>query len=476
MSPRTALLLEQLVSTRTMQRLQDNFAEALGISLCVYDLEGNVVTEESNLSRFWKFYVQDNPLVAPFCKKRDIEAGSKAIEKGEEVIFTCYNDTYTFAVPLYINGRGVGFFIGGRVRKGNPNLKQCHQEAERLMVDFDEFLESYLMLPLFGEEELKATAKLLRNVSTTIASLATTENQAKEARDESSYLKELLEKEMETREKALKQSEERYRNLVENALDIICTVSSEGVITSINSIAEQYFGYKKEEIIGRHFSTFIYPLDLPALKQTLYKLKEKCIPEIRNLEFRVNRQNSDIRHFSMNGKVYTDSSNHILHIDCVIRDITDQRRLEEEVVKTKNEYQYLIDTVPDGIYKTDMNGKFITMNKAGREMFKYAENEILNMDAKKLYVNPSEREPFLKELLGKGEVKNFIAHLKDKYGRDFYVETHATLARDHHGNPLYVEGVIRDITERLHLSALMEEHENGSLKSKKPRKEAVTAL
>ncbi|MCJ7577693.1 MAG: PAS domain-containing protein, partial [candidate division Zixibacteria bacterium] len=92
-------------------------------------------------------------------------------------------------------------------------------------------------------------------------------------------------------EEALKESENRYRNLIESALDIIYTFSPDGIITSLNPAFETITGWKIKDWIGKSFTDLIHPEELsPAMKLIQESIAGKEHP--RN-EFRLLTKTGD---------------------------------------------------------------------------------------------------------------------------------------------------------------------------------------
>jgi PAS domain S-box-containing protein len=137
-------------------------------------------------------------------------------------------------------------------------------------------------------------------------------------------------------EAALRQSEERFRSLIENALDIITILAPDGTIHYENPSVEKVLGYSPQELIGQNFFAYIHPDDLaniyPILSQTTSKSEET-----RPIEFRRRHQDGQWRTFEALPKALSFVQTVQPLIDGGLspkifinsRDITERKRLDE---------------------------------------------------------------------------------------------------------------------------------------------------
>lgn len=131
----------------------------------------------------------------------------------------------------------------------------------------------------------------------------------------------------------------------------------------------------------------------------------------------------------------------------------------QKLLKTSEElYRTLIERMPDGVYKSTHEGKFIEVNPAMVKMFGYScKEEMLALNIPEaFYYAPEEREALtLKEI--KGELLQYKVKKKD--GSPIWVEDHGWYTFDIAGNILTHQGVLRDISERYKAQKDLEESE-----------------
>lgn len=127
-------------------------------------------------------------------------------------------------------------------------------------------------------------------------------------------------------ENKLKQSEERYRQLVENIDDLVYSVDKNGILTYLSPAVKPILGYTEDEGLGKHFSLFIHPDDLGKVQEIFENaLKGHTKPA----EFRIIDKKGSSHIIYLTAQPIFDE-NKITGFSGIISDITQKRRLEDE--------------------------------------------------------------------------------------------------------------------------------------------------
>jgi PAS domain S-box-containing protein len=137
----------------------------------------------------------------------------------------------------------------------------------------------------------------------------------------------------------LKQSEEKYRSLVENINEVIFTTDPEGNFTYISPTVERHTGFSAEAILGKSLRSFVYPEDRASLEVSLgYALTG----QIQVLDFRLLDQSESIRYVRAYCRPILQDER-ILGLQGVLSDVTERRRVEDDLERRASQLTVLND-------------------------------------------------------------------------------------------------------------------------------------
>ena len=267
-------------------------------------------------------------------------------------------------------------------------------------------------------------------------------------------------------EEALKESEERYRNLVERANDGI-TIIQGGTIQYANpalvKLWDESVEASVENIIGRPFTDFIDPDEIPKIVERYKRRMAKDSVTPMMYETILRRNDGSKVFVELNAGLVTF---HGTPIDLVIiRDITERKRMEVAMRDSENKLAAIIEFLPDATFVIDMDGKVIAWNRAIEEMTGVSKSDMIGQ-GDHAYTVPfyGERREQLLDLLDKDdeEIASKYQYVQ-RNGDILYAETFASALYggkgayvwatvgpifDVQGNRIGAIESIRDITER----------------------------
>lgn len=194
-------------------------------------------------------------------------------------------------------------------------------------------------------------------------------------------------------EVAIRESEEKFRSIFENANDVIVFVDKKGRILEVNKKIEAMLGYKRDKIIGKNFAKLgVFGLkDAPRILK-LFKdaVKKGWVLEtdeskaLNIMELKIKRKNGDIALVEAsttavrkNGKLEGFLS--------IIRDVTERKRLEEALQKSEEYYRGLMENAADAIFVLNDNGRYLDANSKALELTGYGMEELLSKSVQELF-------------------------------------------------------------------------------------------
>src|ERR1044071_2722949 len=173
--------------------------------------------------------------------------------------------------------------------------------------------------------------------------------------------------------------ERRYRDIVEQAADIIYTRDINGTIRTINDAGARFFGKPAFELLGRPLSDWI-PEEAKAVQASSSQYAQNFAP----VRFTDEVKNASGENRFLEGivTVERDAQGQCLGVRGVVRDVTDRRRAELALQKQNEEYRLLFEANPCPMYVCDEKTlAFIAVNQAAIDKYGYSCEEFLRMNA-----------------------------------------------------------------------------------------------
>ncbi len=229
-------------------------------------------------------------------------------------------------------------------------------------------------------------------------------------------------------EEALRESEIKYRHLVENIRDVIYSVNTDGIITYISPTIKSLIGYSPLQIIGHHFSNFTYKDDCKLLDK-YFKKSISGKPPKAGSEFRFLTASGDVKWVSFSARPVFEK-NILSGFQGTLFDITDRKLKEKALQERKELYSTLTHNVNDGVALISEK-KLLFVNRSFVSMFDYADsNRLIGSEVIDL-IRDDYKNEFKKmfSLLEKGKsFKNvFRGPCIAETGRELWVDMHNNL-------------------------------------------------
>jgi PAS domain S-box-containing protein len=253
----------------------------------------------------------------------------------------------------------------------------------------------------------------------------------------------------------LRESEKRYRFLVENTYDLFYRVNlGDESYAYLSPALEKILGYTPDEFIEMaktgELAKRIHPDDMEMLLADAEKLRDNGRGALEEpvIEYRLLHKDGGYRWLSDARKVVFDEKGKAIAIVGVSRDISERKLAEEELRKSEERFKAVFDHSLIGLYRTTPDGKILMANPALLKMLDYASFE--ELARRNLEENGYEprypRSEFKERIELDGAVVGLESVWLKRDGTPVHIRESARAVRDADGRTLYYEGTVEDIT------------------------------
>lgn len=167
-------------------------------------------------------------------------------------------------------------------------------------------------------------------------------------------------------EQALRENEERYRELFENANDIIYTHDLAGNFTSLNRSGEQIIGYTREEAVRMNVAEVIAPEYLATAREMMARKATSQTPTVYELDV-ITKDGRRVRLEVSTRLIYRHSK--AVGIQGIARDLTERKRSEEALRESQAYFHSFMDNSPTVAFMKDEAGRYVYVNRPFEQFF-----------------------------------------------------------------------------------------------------------
>ncbi len=261
-------------------------------------------------------------------------------------------------------------------------------------------------------------------------------------------------------EKALHSSETRYREMVENSLGFVFTCSMEGRLTSLNAFTAETLGYRPEDLVGRMVAELMDATGVATFQDCLNTVEtgeewQGALP--------MRRSDGVYRRIAVHSRsmqLAGERSFVIVHG----MDVTEQHEAEEALHLATRQRELILESVGDGIFGIDLDGKATFINEAGARALGYTPEQLTGRDLHELiHHSHADGTPYSR---GTSPILQALRRSEPIRMRDevFWRRNGSAIQVEYSANPLMEEGRVsgmvvafQDVSERRRLERMKDE-------------------
>ena len=242
----------------------------------------------------------------------------------------------------------------------------------------------------------------------------------------------------------LRETSAYSRSLLEASLDPLVTISPEGKITDVNEATIKVTGVSREGLVGTDFSNYFTE---PDKARDGYR---KVIAEgfVRDYPLTVRHVSGGLTHVLYNASVYNDENNRMQGVFAAARDVTERKRMEEELGVASKYSRSLLEASLDPLVTISPEGKITDVNKATEEVTGSRREQLIGSDFSDYFTEPVRAREGYQKVISEGFVKDYPLTVRHTSGRTIDVLYNATVYADDNGRMQGVFAAARDVTER----------------------------
>jgi len=263
-------------------------------------------------------------------------------------------------------------------------------------------------------------------------------------------------------EEALRESEEKYRLLIENQTDLVAKVDPEGRLQFVSPTYCEMLGKTEEELLGKQFMFLVHEEDREKIAKAMEDLYKP--PYSLNIELRVMTKHG-LLWIAWAATAVLNEDNNVVSIVSVGRDVTKRKQAEEKQAQLLNEVNIIVNSIGDALIVTDENLRITRANPAFLDLIGKKEKEVTGKycgDIMKCKTKEGEfigcdSECVLQEAIDKGITITSRNTIRNNEGKEITIESVNASLTTTEGEIIGTVKALRDISKEVEIDRMKTE-------------------
>ena len=255
-------------------------------------------------------------------------------------------------------------------------------------------------------------------------------------------------------EEALKEAENKYRSIVDNAVEGFFQTTLEGAYVSVNPALARMYGYASPEQLMAAVKDIGRQVYVDAARRAEFRRLMEEQDVVQDFEYQVYRKDGSTIWLSENARAVREAGGALLYYEGTVQDITQRKRATEALAESEERFRLLFDEAPVAYHEIDAQGIVRRVNRAECHLLGYQPSDILGRHASDFVAEEEReksREAVLRKMKGEIPLTPFQREFARGDGTHILVEIHENLIRDTSGHIVGIRSALLDITERKQL-------------------------
>jgi diguanylate cyclase (GGDEF)-like protein/PAS domain S-box-containing protein len=262
-------------------------------------------------------------------------------------------------------------------------------------------------------------------------------------------------------EEALRQSEERYRTVIEDIEEGYYEVDLQGNFTFASDSICATLGYPREELIGMSYKNYVPNEQFDYVYNIFKKVYETGKP-IKSYSLINIRKNGERIHVEDSVAPLSDKNGKIIGFKGITRDITQRKQMEEALRQSEEKYRNILQSIQEGYFELDLAGNYTFVNDANCRLLGYSREELTGMNYRQFQDENTAKKTrqIFSEVYKKEEpIQLLDVEIIRKNGSKAFNEISVSLLKDKQGKATGFRGISRDVTVRRQMEEMIRQSE-----------------